>query len=384
MAYCRRGVICVLACAVLGLAMAGPARAQDAAEAETHTVKRGDTLYSLARRYGLTVERLQRLNDLDGTTIRIGQELIVAPPDVTPPDTAAPAAEAPPEEPPAPPEEAPRDTAEAAPPPEPEVAPEPETTEARPDTSAPAPPPVDTAAAPLPEAQPPEPTPDAASSAEGERAPPVYGSHTIAEGSGATLYAIAYRYGTTADTLLALNPNLSTFLNAGQTLRLPPSLAAPTHLVKEGETIYDVAARYGVSVRALQGANALEEREVTPGQRLRIPGRRAPQPEPRAALPPVAARGPVQVYPEAFAGRLMAGGAPYDPEKLTVSHPDLPFGTVVLIENPATGQQTLAAVADRGPLDEAFLMDVSAAVARRLGLDAERSDETAVALHVMR
>jgi LysM repeat protein len=40
-----------------------------------HTVQPGDTLYSLSRRYGTTVENIQSLNGLSGTLIRVGQQL---------------------------------------------------------------------------------------------------------------------------------------------------------------------------------------------------------------------------------------------------------------------------------------------------------------------
>jgi membrane-bound lytic murein transglycosylase D len=40
-----------------------------------HTVKSGETLSEIARDNGVTVAELQRANDLDGTTIRAGQEL---------------------------------------------------------------------------------------------------------------------------------------------------------------------------------------------------------------------------------------------------------------------------------------------------------------------
>lgn len=43
----------------------------------THTVKRGDTLYGLSRKYGTTVGSIQRANNLRGTTIGIGQRLII-------------------------------------------------------------------------------------------------------------------------------------------------------------------------------------------------------------------------------------------------------------------------------------------------------------------
>ncbi|MFO8145879.1 MAG: glucosaminidase domain-containing protein [Bacteroidota bacterium] len=43
----------------------------------THYVRKGDTLYSIAKRYNTTVEMLQRNNNLRGTEISIGQELTV-------------------------------------------------------------------------------------------------------------------------------------------------------------------------------------------------------------------------------------------------------------------------------------------------------------------
>ncbi|MGQ9736204.1 MAG: C40 family peptidase [Thermaceae bacterium] len=43
--------------------------------AQTHTVLPGDTLYSIARKYGTTVEELQRLNGLDGFLLQVGQVL---------------------------------------------------------------------------------------------------------------------------------------------------------------------------------------------------------------------------------------------------------------------------------------------------------------------
>lgn len=42
-----------------------------------HTVKKGDTLYSISRRYGLSVQELMSVNRLNSTNISIGQELII-------------------------------------------------------------------------------------------------------------------------------------------------------------------------------------------------------------------------------------------------------------------------------------------------------------------
>lgn len=42
-----------------------------------HVVKKGDTLYSLSRRYNTTVSKIQSANNLSGTTIRLGQTLVI-------------------------------------------------------------------------------------------------------------------------------------------------------------------------------------------------------------------------------------------------------------------------------------------------------------------
>jgi len=46
-------------------------------EVVTHQVKRGETLLSIARRYGLTVRALMEFNGLKTAQIRIGQKLAI-------------------------------------------------------------------------------------------------------------------------------------------------------------------------------------------------------------------------------------------------------------------------------------------------------------------
>lgn len=47
-------------------------------DAKAYTVVQGDTLYSISRRFGLTVDELKGLNNLPGNNLKIGQKLVVA------------------------------------------------------------------------------------------------------------------------------------------------------------------------------------------------------------------------------------------------------------------------------------------------------------------
>lgn len=46
--------------------------------AQTHTVQKGDTLFSIAKKYGISVQALKRLNNIEGNSITIGQKLKVS------------------------------------------------------------------------------------------------------------------------------------------------------------------------------------------------------------------------------------------------------------------------------------------------------------------
>jgi LysM repeat protein len=44
-----------------------------------HTVERGDSLWSIAKKYGRSIDELRRLNGLDGAALKRGQVLVVTP-----------------------------------------------------------------------------------------------------------------------------------------------------------------------------------------------------------------------------------------------------------------------------------------------------------------
>jgi LysM repeat protein len=43
-----------------------------------YTIKTGDTLYNVSKRFGLTVDELKTLNNMADNSIKIGQKLVIA------------------------------------------------------------------------------------------------------------------------------------------------------------------------------------------------------------------------------------------------------------------------------------------------------------------
>jgi LysM repeat protein len=52
-------------------------KASDTSQARTHTVKKGDTLYSIAQQYDSSVKVIKEANDLRNPTLSPGQKLLV-------------------------------------------------------------------------------------------------------------------------------------------------------------------------------------------------------------------------------------------------------------------------------------------------------------------
>jgi rare lipoprotein A len=54
--------------------------------------------------------------------------------------------------------------------------------------------------------------------------------------------------------------------------------------------------------------------------------------------------------------------------KLTCAHKSLPFGTMLKVTNPDTGQSVVVKVNDRGPFIDGRDLDLSYAAAQKVGL----------------
>lgn len=49
------------------------------AQSKTHTVQKGETLFSIAEKYGINIQQIKKWNNLDGNSISVGQSLTIKP-----------------------------------------------------------------------------------------------------------------------------------------------------------------------------------------------------------------------------------------------------------------------------------------------------------------
>ncbi len=292
-----------------GLACMGIASAQ---EAPTHTVQPGDTLYGIAASNGMSVAELKRLNGLSGDIIHAGQVLRLAAQPGPPHDDGGVAE--------------PIDRND-------------EYVESAPPGGAP----VDTAAL----------------------SPRGVTTHTARQGE--TLYSIAADYGTKAYILFALNDGIRAPLEPGIPVVVPASTRAATYEVRRGDTLSEIAGAQSTTVAELRRANSLTSDLITVGQVLTISGAAAGANPVQDGMKTYAL-GNVTVFSDSYAGSVMAGGVAYDPDAFVVAHRDLPFETVLIVENAETGRASFATVADRSPAGERYLMAISGALASEIGI----------------
>lgn len=158
-----------------------PKKETEIVETEVYTVKSGDTLYSIARKYNLTVDELKKLNNLTSNSLSIGQKLNVSSPET---DT--------------------------------------ETT------------------------------------------------YTVVKGD--TLYGIANKFGVNVNTLKSINNLPSNTLSIGQVLKIPGTTPSNvTYTVKKGDTLYGIANTYNTTVNAIKTLNNLSSNSLSIGQTLILP-----------------------------------------------------------------------------------------------------------------
>ena len=142
----------------------------------TYIVKKGDSLYSIATKYGTTVDKLKQLNNLSSNLLNIGQLLIIDEPKNI-----------------------------------------------------------------------------------------INNDSLYIVKKGDSLYSIATKYGTTVDKLKQLNNLNNNLLNIGQILQLPKQ---NIYTVQKGDSLYSIAIKYGTTVDRLKQLNNLSSNLLTIGQQL--------------------------------------------------------------------------------------------------------------------
>jgi membrane-bound lytic murein transglycosylase D len=256
-----------------------------------YTVRKGDTLAKVAKRFKLTPEDLLEANDLTAKQFKAGKRLLVPPPpvvaleerDIVHLDKGRKAlADLPLPSLPA----VPRDlaghgeaelpaNAESSPiaviPEPPRTAPEPK----------PVPKPVIESAPSKPEIRPAkaEPVPETIPQA----APDKPAVAVLLAKPGDTLAKIARAQGVSLGELLKLNPTAAKTLHPGDSIRLPGATSSPTkevkatttaaprfHKVQKGDTLGAIARKYDLEPKDLKAWNKLKGDRVVLGQKLRL------------------------------------------------------------------------------------------------------------------
>ena len=88
---------------------------------------------------------------------------------------------------------------------------------------------------------------------------------------GDNLYSIANKYKTTVDAIKRANNLTSNTLKVGQVLLIPGTTNYATYTVKSGDTLWDIANKYGTNVNQLITINNLGTSKLSIGQELLIP-----------------------------------------------------------------------------------------------------------------
>jgi len=153
---------------------------EETTEYTNYTVKSGDTLYSIAKQYDLTMQELISFNNLNSTLLSIGQTLRIP---IAIEETVEP-----------------------------------------------------------------------------------YVTYTVK--SGDNLYAIARNYGVSVSDIMSYNNLTSNLLSIGQTLRIPTT--STSYTVQKGDTLYSIARKFDTTVDSIKQKNNLTSNTLSLGQKLII------------------------------------------------------------------------------------------------------------------
>jgi len=273
----------------------------------THVVKAGESLFAISRRYGVTIAEIQQWNQLAGTALDVGRELILY---------------------------SSIDHGETTPPPS--------ITEM-------------------------EQMDDAQRTSIVRDMDSATGSENYVVRSGDTLYQIARNHDMSVNELRSLNNLDNDMLRVGQRImvrrvRTAPSIAEgaadstpqgkfTTYRVRSGENMQSLLTRFKMSRNELMALNpGLESSTVTAGQQLTVllpPSRNFRNPYQRDANLEDLGTVPVTRYQMSDRASPTTSGELYNPNQLTAAHSNMALGNVIYVENPNNGHGVFVRVNDR-------------------------------------
>lgn len=253
---------------------------------QNYTVRKGDTLVKVAKRFKLSPEDLLAANDLEVRAFKVGKRLLVPPPPSQALDdrdlasrgvAAKPLGDRPLKPLPALPPQLDREAVPGGAPAEPPPAREP----------APAPAPAQAAPAPWvapepagePAQAPAKPAPVPKVKAPVKEAPPAASAKVVHAKPGDTLAKLARENDVPLGELLRLNPDAATVLHPGDRIQLSEASSGPaprapkapaTHVVQKGDTLSSIARKHAVELADLRTWNRLKGDRIVLGQKLRL------------------------------------------------------------------------------------------------------------------
>jgi len=203
-----------------------------AVEQQSYSVAKGDTLFSVAQRHGVSLEELTAANAKQGNTLEIGDTLLI------------------------PPQSRPRQVASNL------------TGDLSTGT-------------------------EAATAIQPVKLASGGWQHQVAQGE--SLFSISQRYGVDIESLQASNQMQDSNIRVGDILLVPSTpLSNPQnenlrrHKVNSGDTLYSLSKQYGVSIASIQSANSIRSSLLDLGRTLVIP---SPSEQPTAPAQPTYAHG---------------------------------------------------------------------------------------------
>ena len=269
----------------------------------SHTVQPQETLFSISRHYNVSIAEIQRWNDIETTSLSVGQELIIYADD------------------------------------------EPETTGVS--ESIPAPEPRETR--------------------ESIVAPTVAASTYYTVQSGDYLNRIASEHGMTTDELRQLNNLQDDLIRVGQRLVVRETRATPVvgedfeestpqgrfvnYRVEAGENTNSILERFSMNLEELKALNpGSDVQSLSTGQRITVilpPSRTFENPYRQSSGLRDLGDVSVNRYNDGDTATTTTSGELYNPDQLTAAHANMALGSIIYVENPENGRGVYVKINDR-------------------------------------